>query len=127
MINEAILDNLLLDLGHNDFNRGTAQLRTAVRYWDANPHPAMTKELYPAVAKYHGTTAARVERNMRHSIEQAWLRCDYQARVRWFGNSVNPVTGRPTVGEYVARLARICHDGYMDDQEEGLIECELNT
>lgn len=120
MINEEKLDNLLLELGHNDFNRGTAQLRTAVRFWDARPGQPLTKELYPAVGKYHGTTGPRVERNIRHSIEQAWLRCDWKTQNKWFGGSVSPDKGKPTVGEYVARLARICHYGL----EVG--DCERN-
>ena len=35
---------------------------------------AVTKVLYPAVAKKFGTTASRVERAIRHAIEVAWDR-----------------------------------------------------
>lgn len=106
-MNEQKLDNLLLELGHDDFNRGTQQLRIAVRLYDGQP---LTKELYPAIAKAAGTSAARVERNIRHSIGKAWQRCPIEVQYRMFGNTVNPNTGRPTVGEYVARLAKLCHE-----------------
>ena len=37
---------------------------------------AVTKELYPTVAKRHSTTGSRVERAIRHAIESAWGRGD---------------------------------------------------
>ena len=33
---------------------------------------AVTKELYPSIAKKYNTTASRVERAIRHAIEVAW-------------------------------------------------------
>lgn len=109
MINEAFLDNMLLSLGHDDFNRGTAYLREGVKLWDAGIQ-SMTKGVYLDVAKAHGSTASRVERCMRHSIEKAWARGDEVAQLRTFGYSVDPTMGRPTVGEYIARLARVCRE-----------------
>ena len=108
MINEQKMDNLLLELGHDDFNRGTAYLREAVKQY--TPGMMMTKELYPAIAKAHGSTPSRIERCMRHAIEKAWTRGNQDARQRYFGYSVDPERGRPCVGEYIARLARICHE-----------------
>ena len=35
---------------------------------------AVTKVLYPEVARKFGTTASRVERAIRHAIEVAWDR-----------------------------------------------------
>ena len=35
---------------------------------------AVTKELYPSIAKKYNTTASRVERAIRHAIEVAWGR-----------------------------------------------------
>ena len=37
---------------------------------------AVTKVLYPEVARKFGTTASRVERAIRHAIEVAWDRGD---------------------------------------------------
>ena len=108
MINEQKLDAILLELGHDDFSRGTAYLRQAVKMYE--PGMPMTKDLYPGVAKAVGSTGARVERCMRHSIEKAWLRNNLQGQLKYFGWSVDPDRGRPTVGEYVARLAKICQE-----------------
>lgn len=109
MINEEKLDGVLLELGHDDFNRGTAYIREGVRLYDAG-HRAMVKDLYPAIGRAHDTTGARAERCMRHAIGKAWARGDLAAQKRIFGYSIDPGTGVPTVGEYVARLARICHE-----------------
>ena len=108
-IDEEKLDSLLLDLGHDDFNRGTAYLREAVK--DYEPGMKLTGDLYPAIAKAHQTTAGAVERAVRYAIEKAWGRVDYQTQLRFFGHSIDPNTGKPKAGEYVARLARICREG----------------
>ena len=102
------MDRIMTDLGHDDFVQGTGYLRQAALLYA--PGMALTKELYPALAKANNTTPQRVERSMRHSIEKAWLRGDQDTRLKWFGYSVDPNSGRPTVGEYVARLARICRE-----------------
>lgn len=107
MINEEKLDNLLLELGHDDFNRGTAYIRAAVRIYEGQP---LTKELYPAIARTAESTPGRIERCMRHSIDKAWSRGDSKAQLRCFGYSVNPDTGHPTVGEYISRLRRLVHE-----------------
>ena len=109
MINEAKLDNVLIELGHDDFNRGTAYIREGVKHFEAGKR-MMTKELYPAIARAHGSSAARVERSMRHSIEKAWSRNPFEVQERYFGSSVDPMKGKPTVGEYCARLAVICRE-----------------
>jgi two-component system, response regulator, stage 0 sporulation protein A len=41
---------------------------------DASLLGAVTKELYPDVAKKHDTASSRVERGIRHAIELAWER-----------------------------------------------------
>lgn len=109
MINEVKLDEMLLELGHDDFNRGTAFIREGVKLYEAG-HRALTKDLYPTIARAHESTASRVERAMRHSLGKAWGRAPYDTRLRYFGMSVSPDTGQPTVGEYVARMARICRE-----------------
>lgn len=105
MVNEQKMDEMLLELGHDDFNRGTAYLREAIKMY--KPGMGMTKEVYPAVAKRYGSTASRAERCMRHSIEKAWSRGSLTARMKYFGFSYSLEMGRPTVGEYIARVARL--------------------
>lgn len=109
MINEAKLDEVLLELGHDDFNRGTAYIREGVKHFEAGKR-MMTKELYPAIARAHGSSSARIERMMRHSIEKAWSRNPLDSQTKYFGFSIDPARGKPTVGEYCARLAVICRE-----------------
>ena len=49
---------------------------------------AVTKRLYPAVAKKHGTTSSRVERAIRHAIEVAWDRGDVDVLNSYFGYTI---------------------------------------
>ena len=107
MSSESKMDAVLLELGFDDFCKGTAQLRTAIRVYV--PDMSMTKELYPYVAMQHNTTPSRAERAMRHVIEKAWLRGNVEAQRKYFGWSVDPEKGRPGVGEFIARLSRVCY------------------
>ena len=108
MINKEKMDAIMLELGHPDSLAGTEQLRIGISLY--RPGVSMTKELYPAIAKAAGSTTQRVERSMRHSICTAWQRGSFDAQLRYFGCSVDPERGVPTVGEYLARMARICHE-----------------
>ncbi len=53
------------------------------------------------------TTAARVERAIRHLIEVTWTRGDLDALEDYFGNTVNPAKGKPTNGEFIARMVNL--------------------
>ena len=109
MINAQKLDETMLELGHSDNLIGTDYLRQGIALYEAGAR-AITKELYPAIAKAANSTPARVERTMRHSIERAWERGSWDAQMRCFGHSIDPRKGCPTVSEYLARMARICHE-----------------
>ena len=66
---------------------------------------AVTKVLYPAVAKKFGTTSSRVERAIRHAIEVAWDRGDLETLQKYFGYTVNSTKGKPTNSEFIAMIA----------------------
>ena len=74
--------------------------RRAVRH--AN---AITKVLYPQVAKTFQTTPSRVERAIRHAIEVAWDRGDLDTLQRFFGYTVSNTKGKPTNSEFIALIA----------------------
>ena len=50
---------------------------------------AVTKVLYPEVARRYNTTPSRVERAVRHAIETAWDRGDLETLQRYFGYTVS--------------------------------------
>jgi two-component system response regulator (stage 0 sporulation protein A) len=64
---------------------------------------AVTKRLYPDVAKEHGVTDIQVERAMRHAIANAWKKGGGAAFVRivGYGGTESP---RPTNSAFIAAL-----------------------
>lgn len=66
---------------------------------------AVTKELYPNIAIKYKTTASRVERAIRHAIEVAWHRGNYEAITKLFGYTVSGDRGKPTNSEFIAMVA----------------------
>lgn len=66
---------------------------------------SITKELYPTIARNHGTTASRVERAIRHAIEVAWSRGNQEILQGLFGHTVNRDRGKPTNSEFIAMVA----------------------
>jgi two-component system, response regulator, stage 0 sporulation protein A len=66
---------------------------------------AITKELYPAIAKKNNTTPTRVERAMRHAIEVAWNKGDIETINSLFGYTVHNNKGKPTNSEFIALIA----------------------
>ncbi|HCL50205.1 MAG TPA: sporulation transcription factor Spo0A, partial [Clostridiaceae bacterium] len=66
---------------------------------------AVTKELYPAIAKKYNTTASRVERAIRHAIEVAWSRGEIDTINKVFGYTVHNDKGKPTNSEFIAMVA----------------------
>ncbi len=66
---------------------------------------AVTKELYPEVAKKFYTTANSVERAIRHAIEVAWSRGNVEALQQYFGHTISNMKSRPTNSEFIALIA----------------------
>ena len=79
---------------------------------------AVTKVLYPAVAKHFNTTPSRVERAIRHAIEVAWDRGDLETLQKYFGYTVSNTKGNPTNSEFIAMIAdRLVLEGRTGEQE----------
>lgn len=66
---------------------------------------AVTKVLYPEVARRFNSTPSRVERAVRHAIEVAWERGDIDTLQSYFGYTVNSNKGKPTNSEFIAMIA----------------------
>lgn len=66
---------------------------------------AVTKELYPHIAKTNNTKPSRVERAIRHAIEVAWDRGDSDKLNSIFGYTINVNRGKPTNSEFIAMIA----------------------
>ena len=97
----------LVNLGVPGHILGYPYLTTALSIVVNEPDAihSMTKVLYPRVAKEHNTTSSRAERSIRHAIEVAYDRCDYEVLSACFGYTIDPNKGKPTNAEFIARVA----------------------
>lgn len=66
---------------------------------------AITKIMYPSIAKKFKTTSSRVERAIRHAIEVAWDRGDLDTLQGYFGYTISGVKGKPTNSEFISMIA----------------------
>lgn len=75
---------------------------------------AITKQLYPTIAKKYQTTSSRVERAIRHAIEVAWSRGKMETLSDLFGYTVDAAKGKPTNSEFIALIADKIRLAYRD-------------
>ena len=102
-----LVTEVIHEIGVPAHIKGYQYLREAIciAVEDMDVINAVTKVLYPEVAKRFGTTASRVERAIRHAIEVAWDRGDLETLQKYFGYTVNGAKGKPTNSEFVAMIA----------------------
>ena len=98
---------IIHDIGVPAHIKGYQYLREAIILVvnDMDTINAVTKVLYPTVAKKFGTTSSRVERAIRHAIEVAWDRGDLEVLQKYFGYTVSNAKGKPTNSEFIAMIS----------------------
>ena len=104
---ETEITSIIHEIGVPAHIKGYMYLREAITMVvnDIELLSAITKELYPSIAKKYNTTASRVERAIRHAIEVAWARGQVEAINRLFGYTVCNEKGKPTNSEFIAIIA----------------------
>ncbi len=104
---EAMVTSIIHEIGVPAHIKGYQYLREAILIAvnDMDVINAITKVLYPQVAKTFSTTPSRVERAIRHAIEVAWDRGDLDTLQRFFGYTVSNTKGKPTNSEFIALIA----------------------
>jgi len=104
---EAQVTAIIHEVGVPAHIKGYQYLREAIiiAVNDMDVINAVTKVLYPEVAKRFSTTPSRVERAVRHAIEVAWDRGDLETLQKYFGYTVSNTKGKPTNSEFVAMIA----------------------
>jgi len=104
---EERITEILHEIGVPAHIKGYQYLREAIMLTveDMDIINAVTKVLYPQVARKFGTTPSRVERAIRHAIEVAWDRGNVETLQRFFGYTVSGIKGKPTNSEFVAMIA----------------------
>ena len=104
---ESTVTAIIHEIGVPAHIKGYQYLREAIliAVEDMDVINAVTKVLYPEVAKRFGTTASRVERAIRHAIEVAWSRGKMDTINEIFGYTVSNGKGKPTNSEFIALIA----------------------
>ena len=104
---ETMVTGIIHEIGVPAHIKGYQYLREAIiiAVGDMDVINAITKVLYPQVAKTFQTTPSRVERAIRHAIEVAWDRGDLDTLQRFFGYTVSNTKGKPTNSEFIALIA----------------------
>ena len=104
---EREVTGIIHEIGVPAHIKGYQYLREAIIYTvnDMDAINAVTKVLYPTVAKKFNTTASRVERAIRHAIEVAWDRGDLETLQKYFGYTVSNAKGKPTNSEFIAMIS----------------------
>ena len=104
---ESMVTGIIHEIGVPAHIKGYQYLREAIiiAVNDMDVINAITKVLYPQVAKTFQTTPSRVERAIRHAIEVAWDRGDLDTLQRFFGYTVSNTKGKPTNSEFIALIA----------------------
>lgn len=109
------ITEILKELGIPVHLKGYPYLRNAIEraVKDEDIINAVTKVLYPAVAKEYKTTGSKVERAIRHAIETAWSRGDVGILQKYFGYTISYAKGKPTNSEFIAMIAdKLRLEGY---------------
>ena len=104
---ETRVTDMIHEIGIPAHIKGYHYLRDAIimAVDDMDVLNAITKVLYPTIAKMHKTTASRVERAIRHAIEVAWSRGKLDTLDHLFGYTVSTGKGKPTNSEFIALIA----------------------
>ena len=104
---DALVTEVIHEIGIPAHIKGYQYVRAAIMLVieDMDSINAVTKVLYPTVAKKFSTTPSRVERAIRHAIEVAWDRGDLETLQKFFGYTVSNIKGKPTNSEFIAMIA----------------------
>jgi len=111
VVSQKVLDTtitgIIKEIGVPAHIKGYAFLREAIQmvYSDVELLGAVTKVLYPDIATKFNTTPSRVERAIRHAIEVAWNRGNYEVISKMFGYTVHHLKSKPTNSEFIAMIA----------------------
>lgn len=104
---EGDVTNMIHEIGVPAHIKGYQYLREAIIMSIEDPTmiSAITKILYPTIAKRFQTTPSRVERAIRHAIEVAWNRGRMETLDALFGYTIDTGKGKPTNSEFIALIA----------------------
>lgn len=103
---EKKVTEILTNLGIPRNVDGFFFLRAAICYCieDERLLKAITKKLYPKVAKKFKTTSSKVERAIRYAIGKGCDKGDLEYIQRVFGSTIDGLKGKPTNAQFIAMI-----------------------
>jgi two-component system response regulator (stage 0 sporulation protein A) len=101
------MSEMIISLGIPCNVKGFKYLREAILLTVKKPDiiNSITKELYPAIAQSHHTSAARVERAIRHAIDCGAVRGHLNCANNIFKTKLWGDHDKPTNSEFIALIA----------------------
>ena len=122
---QSMIVSTLLDVGVNPGLLGYDYLKAGIEMVcnDRQYLRNMAGKLYPDIADFFGTTASRVERAIRHSIETAFKNMTTNTMKKYFGNVVSVSSGKVTNTTFIAVMVEHISE---DLRADGLIREEEN-
>lgn len=104
---QLIVTKVMHEMGIPAHIKGYMFLRSAlmIAVEDMSILNAVTKQLYPEIAKQYKSTPSRVERAIRHAIEIAWERGSQSIMKALFYGIDAGKRDKPTNSEFIALLA----------------------
>ena len=105
---DEIISKSLNEIGIPARLKGYRYLTTAIKEVLKNDEvlDAVTKILYPDIAKKRNSTAQRVEKAIRHAIEVAWSSGENNSSQMPYQYIIRAGKSRPTNSEFIAKLAQ---------------------
>ena len=110
---DLMIRQLLLELGVPDHLPGWMYLSEAIAMVVDNQDATIgiTKNVYSQVAAKHSKTVGQVEKQARYAIEVAGTLADMEVLRKYFGGIVDPTKGKPTLREFIVRIANNVRTG----------------
>lgn len=104
---EEKISKIFINVGIPPHIKGYSFLREGVKMAVEDPDiiNSITKRLYPMIGKRYSTTASKVERAIRHAIEDAWNRGRIDNINSLLGVRAYVGAEKPTNGEFIALVA----------------------
>lgn len=99
------VSELLLTLRIPTHFKGFGYLNDAIELMLQSPEISVTKEMYPTVARSHGTTAAQVERGIRNAIQAGWKNGAKEKWNKFFPANDSGEIVKPSNGMFISRIA----------------------
>ena len=108
---------LLTEMGVSEHLRGYTYLAQAAALVSADEARLyeIGERVYAPIARLEKTTPQSVERLIRHAIERAADTVGEHGIYAFFGNTIDPMRGKPTNGQMIAMLAQRVKTGRLHD------------